>query len=127
MINKQKFYSRALVSAIIILTLVSIASVTVNAAQNPALNIKKVANVTSYSTEGQTITCTYNVTNSGNVDILGNITVTDGHISSPITIVSDDLAPGNSVTGTAIYTITQPDIDAGSMTNSAYATNKNTN
>jgi hypothetical protein len=52
MINKQKFYSRAFVSAIMILTLVSIASVTVNAAQNPALNIKKVANVTSYLTIG---------------------------------------------------------------------------
>jgi len=87
MINKQKFYSRTLVSAIMILTLVSIASVTVNAAQNPALNIKKVANVTSYFTIGQTITCTYNVTNSGNGDVLGNITVTDDHVSSPITIV----------------------------------------
>ena len=95
------------------------------AIQTPALTIAKLASPTKYTTAGDIITYTYTVTNTGNVDILGDITVTDDHISSPVTISNSDLPPGHSVTGTATYTITQSDIDAGSVTNSAYATNNN--
>ena len=59
------------------------------------------------------------------MDILGDITVTDDHISSPVTISNSDLPPGHSVTGTATYKITEADIDTCCVTNSAYATNNN--
>ena len=37
-------------------------------------------------------------------------------------ITAEDLITGQSVTGTANYTITQADINAGSVTNAAFAT-----
>ena len=95
--------------------------------QNPALTIVKSASPTTYSTVGQTITYTYTVTNSGNVNITGPINIIDSRINGLISIYNTDLAPGQSVIGTENYTITQTDINAGSVTNSAYATNNNTN
>ena len=101
------------------------ATATVPAIQNPALSITKSASPTTYDKVGQTITYTYTVTNTGNVDILGDIMVTDDHISSLVTISNSDLPPGHSVTGTATYKITDSDIDTCCVTNSAYATNNN--
>jgi uncharacterized repeat protein (TIGR01451 family) len=89
---------------------------------NPALTITKTPNPLTYSASGQTITYTYTVKNTGNVEIKGPITVTDDK-SGTITIPnSDTLSPGSSVIGTATYTITDTDINAGPVTNSAYAT-----
>ncbi|MDY9928170.1 PGF-CTERM sorting domain-containing protein, partial [Methanosarcina sp.] len=87
----------------------------------PVLIIGKSASPTTYSTVGQIITYTYTVTNSGNVNITGPITVTDSTLGT-VNITAGDLIPGQSVTGTANYTITQADLDAGSITNAAYAT-----
>jgi YVTN family beta-propeller protein len=87
----------------------------------PVLTINKYASPTNYSAIGQNITYTYNVTNSGNVNIRGPITVTDNRTGTT-QISSSDLAPGQSVTGTANYTITQADLNAGSVTNAAFAT-----
>ena len=93
----------------------------------PALTITKSASPTTYATVGQTITYTYTVTNSGNVNITGPINIIDSRINGLISIYNTDLGPGQSVIGTENYTITQTDIDAGSVTNSAYASNNNTN
>jgi uncharacterized repeat protein (TIGR01451 family) len=101
--------------------------VTVPAVDTPVLTIQKVANLTSYSSLGQVIGYTYTVNNTGNVDILGNITVTDDHINVPFNITSSGLNVGKNVTGTATYTITQADLDSGLVTNSEYATNNNLN
>ncbi|MFV5696551.1 gliding motility-associated C-terminal domain-containing protein [Flavobacterium sp. LB3P122] len=74
---------------------------------------------------GEKINYTFTVTNTGNV-IASNIVITDPLIGlllngSPIAnLVSG--ASNNSVTG--IYTITQADIDAGKVTNSALAFGK---
>jgi uncharacterized repeat protein (TIGR01451 family) len=87
--------------------------------QNPALTITKTSNPITYNAVGQTITYNYTVTNSGDVSVSG-IAVTDNRTT--VTINSGTLAPGSSVKGTGTYTITQADINAGSVTNSAYAT-----
>jgi len=106
------------------------ATTTVNAVQHPALAIRKLATTnnpidpTTYNAVGQTITYTYTVTNSGNVNITAPITVIDNKIAiSPITIQSHGtLSPGNCISGTATYTIVQSDLNTGSVTNQAFAT-----
>jgi hypothetical protein len=96
------------------------ATATVEVAK-PALTIEKSALPETYDTVGQTITYTYKVTNSGNVDISGPITVIDNKVSKVVQISSDGLAKGRSVSGTATYTINQDDLNAGSVTNTAHA------
>ena len=94
---------------------------TTNAIQTPALNIIKVANLTNYSAIGQVIEYTYTVNNTGNVDLTGNITVADNRTGT-FNITSSDLNIGKNVTGTANYTVTQQDLTAGSVINSANST-----
>ena len=121
MISNQKFIQTTLVSAVLILMLVSSASAI------PGLTVKKTGNtnVDKATTVGQTITYTYNVTNTGNVDIQEPITINDNKIpGGQITVGSNGnlISPGNSTTGTATYTVTQTDLDMGSVTNLANAT-----
>ena len=87
-----------------------------------ALTIQKSASPTSYDDIGQTITYTYKVTNSGNVDISAPITVTDDKFGTVPIQNSGTLSPGSSVTGTATYKITDADINTGSVANVASAT-----
>lgn len=56
---------------------------TVIAIQNPALNITKVVNTSTCTDAGQTIQYIYNVTNSGNVDLIGPINVIDNTATVP--------------------------------------------
>ena len=70
---------------------------------------------------GQTITYTYKVTNSGNADISAPITVTDDNFGTVPIQNSGILSPGSSVTGTTTYKTTDADINAGPVTNAAYA------
>ncbi len=69
---------------------------------------------------GDVINYQITVTNSGNVT-LNNIDVTDANANitggTPIAV----LAPGDSANATATYTVTQADIDAGQISNSAIA------
>jgi uncharacterized repeat protein (TIGR01451 family) len=80
------------------------------------------ANGDGYANVGEPINYRFTVTNTGTVP-LTNITVTD-----PLVTVSGgplaSLAPGasNSTTFTAVYVLTQTDIDAGTVTNTATAT-----
>jgi uncharacterized repeat protein (TIGR01451 family) len=91
--------------------------------QTPAVAFVKTASVGGTGILGDVITYTFALTNTGNVT-LTNIVVTDpmvGLVISGSPIAS--LAAGASssvITGT--YTITQADIDAGSVTNSATST-----
>ncbi len=92
------------------------------ACQSPALSITKSASPATYANLGDQIAYIYNVTNIGNVNINGPIQVKDHKISeTPFIISSADLGPGQSVIGTANYSITRADIDSGSVTNLAYA------
>ncbi len=85
-----------------------------------AIALDKQAGTPSGSTVGSTIAYTFLVTNTGNVT-LDPISVDDpavGAVSCPVTV----LAPGDSTTCTATYTLTQLDVDSGHFANSATAT-----
>jgi uncharacterized repeat protein (TIGR01451 family) len=74
---------------------------------------------------GDTIAYSYKVTNTGNVD-LQSVSVTDatmGPVTCP-TPAAPGLAPGSSLTCTAAqpYTVTQANVDAGKVLDSATAT-----
>jgi len=91
----------------------------------PALELSKTGTLDDggdgIADVGDTITYVFTVENTGNVT-LTKITITD-----PLVTVSGgpiaSLAPGatDSTTFTASYVLTQPDIDAGSFTNTATA------
>ena len=90
--------------------------------QEPDITLAKTADVESFSSEGETITYTFNVTNTGNV------TLTDVVINDPLTgsvdlaVSPSTLAPNQSGSATATYTTTQTDVDAGQVDNTASAT-----
>ncbi len=92
--------------------------------QNPELTVTKDdgmdMTVPQNLTVGQIITYTITVTNSGNV-ALTNINVTDANAVITAGNPIANLAPGNSVNVTATHTVTQADIDNGSIENTAQA------
>ncbi len=92
---------------------------TVTADQKPALSLVKTASPTSYDSVGDVISYSYLVTNTGNVTLAGPVTVADD--KATVTCPAGGLAPGGSMTCTASYTITQADLDSGSVTNTAKA------
>ena len=87
------------------------------------LHLVKSASSPTYSAAGQTIIYTYNVTNTGTVDIAGPINITDDKSNTIITVQNDALLAGHSATTTVPYTITPDDFAKGSVTNLAHATN----
>ncbi|HSF81326.1 MAG TPA: DUF5666 domain-containing protein [Anaerolineales bacterium] len=92
----------------------------------PALTLTKSASPTQYSAVDEVISYSFVISNTGDVDISGPFTVSDDKTmdeSCPAEPAS--LAPGESLTCTASYTITQADLDAGSVTNIASATADN--
>ena len=88
---------------------------------------------------GETITYTFVTTNDGNVTISGvvvsdplggGLTLSCGMTSNGDTFNNDgtdSLDPGESVTCTATYSLTQADIDAGEVLNTATVTGTDTN
>lgn len=90
----------------------------------PALSIVKTAGTPSGNVPGATIPYSFAVTNTGNVT-LANVSVSDTLpgvklMGAPIA----SLAPGavDTTTFTALYTLTQADVDAGQVVNTANAT-----
>ncbi|WP_378239456.1 DUF7507 domain-containing protein [Actinomadura harenae] len=95
--------------------------VTVLAEAAPALEIQKTADPATYSAVGQQITYTYHVVNTGNVT-MNNVGITDDLPGvTPALCGSTTLAPGDSTACTATYTVTQADLDNGSVHNVATA------
>ena len=82
------------------------------------LSISKIADVSIYRNVGDEINYTITVTNNGNV-VLTSIDVTDPLTGLNQTIASLD--PGVSVTFNTTYVITQDDINAGQVQNTATA------
>ena len=93
---------------------------TVNASQGPALLLAKTATPSTYAAVGTVIHYSYRVTNTGNVSLDGPMTVDDDKVTvaCPAVVTLD---AGDHVTCTASHTVTQADIDAGKVTNTASA------
>ncbi|WP_457920465.1 DUF7507 domain-containing protein, partial [Micrococcus luteus] len=92
----------------------STATVTITAA--PALTVTKTATPDSATKVGDTVTYSFRATNIGNVTVR-NVTVNEGAFSGTGTLSeincpagARSLAPGDSVTCTATYTLTQADV-----------------
>ena len=105
-----------------------VASAQLPAIQSPAITIVKSAQAAIFATAGQTVTYEFLVTNTGNVTLTG-ADVTEGEFSgtgelSPVVCPAGaaSMAPGVQVTCTATYELTQADVDAGTVSNSASGT-----
>jgi len=100
----------------------------IGANQQPSLSIDKSTSSTDFTMAGDVISYSYVVSNTGNVTIVDAISVADDKISnvSCPALPAGGLVPGASITCTADYTMTQGDVDAGSVTNIASATDGNT-
>ena len=94
---------------------------TVNVILNKALTIVKTATPATYNAVNQVISYGYLVTNSGFETLSGPFTVSDDKATDESCPATASLAPDASITCTASYTITQADLDAGSVTNIASA------
>jgi uncharacterized repeat protein (TIGR01451 family) len=101
-------------------------SATVTATQNPALSLTKSADPTTVTAAGQTVTYQFAVTNTGNVTVTGigidEQSFTGSGTPSAVSCPNDTLAPTKTENCTATYHVTQADLDAGSVNNTAAAT-----
>ena len=86
----------------------------------PSITLDKHAGAPSSAQAGGTIEYTFEVTNSGNVT-LAAVAVADAKVGT-VTCPVDALAPGESTTCTARYALTQADVDAGTVVNTASVT-----
>ncbi|MBX3714209.1 MAG: DUF11 domain-containing protein, partial [Lysobacter sp.] len=97
----------------------AVATVVVSA--QPGLALDKIAGTPSGSTAGSTIPYSFVVTNTGNVTITG-LVIDDALLDAPATCPVTTLAPGATTTCTGIHTLTQAEVDAGQVVNTATAT-----
>jgi gliding motility-associated-like protein/uncharacterized repeat protein (TIGR01451 family) len=96
----------------------------VTAIQSPAIDVEITDNEAVINDEGQQIDYTITVTNTGNVT-LTNVTVVDSKTGTVVNVGT--LAPGESKQVEPVYTVTQQDVDRGSVTNEATATGESPN
>lgn len=105
--------------------------VTSNDAQNvvpiapdASVTLQKTASVPNVTAAGQTVTYTFLVRNTGNVTLLSS-DVIEGRFTGQAALKPvcppgiSSLAPGESISCTADYIVTQADIDAGTIENTA--------
>jgi gliding motility-associated-like protein len=96
----------------------AVVTITVAVASDPSIELIKIANIGGEGNVGDIITYTFEITNNGNVS-LNNIIINDPLISeTPIAVVGM-LEPNDNASVNAYYTITQNDIDTGSVSNTA--------
>jgi uncharacterized repeat protein (TIGR01451 family) len=96
--------------------------------QSRAMSVVKSSTTAAVTQAGQVVPYSFLVTNTGNVT-LDHVAVTDTVTApsdplnlSPVTCLDTTLAPGASTTCTASYTVTQADLDHGSVNDSATVT-----
>jgi uncharacterized repeat protein (TIGR01451 family) len=89
-----------------------------------ALNLTKTASSQTYSQLGQTITYNYTITNIGTTPLgPAQFVVNDNRLTAPLNCGLPDttIAPSQPLTCSAPYLITQADLGAANVTNSATA------
>jgi uncharacterized repeat protein (TIGR01451 family) len=97
-------------------------SATVTIPGHPMIVIVKTASPRSLSRAGDTVRYHFLVTNTGSVNLTG-IKVNDKlHGLSAVTCPSATLSPAGSMTCTASYRLTQANVNAGKVTNTATTT-----
>ncbi|PJJ73235.1 putative repeat protein (TIGR01451 family)/fimbrial isopeptide formation D2 family protein [Diaminobutyricimonas aerilata] len=94
--------------------------------QEPGVSVVKSADVDGYAAAGDAVEYRFRVTNTGNVS-LADAEVIEQDFSgtgdlSAVDCATGSLLPGQFVDCTADYEVTQADVDAGELTNSATAT-----
>ncbi len=87
------------------------------------MSMLKSADRTTYSVVGDVITYKYVIKNEGNVPLAAPFTVIDDKLGTITPCGSGPLAVGATTFCTKTYPVTQADIDAGSITNEAFAQN----
>ena len=107
------------------------ATFTLSASQAPGLTVGKTSTTSALLKAGQVVSYSYTITNTGNTTLAAPFTVSDDKIVAPNVLscvsstggaLAPTLAPKEFYTCSANYTVTQADIDAGSVTNTASAT-----
>ncbi len=100
-------------------------TVEVSSEPAPGISVIKTADVEEVTQVGQVITYSFQVTNTGNVT-LTDVTVNEGEFTGTGTLSATScpdgvasLAPGAEISCTATYEVTQADLDAGSISNTA--------
>jgi LysM repeat protein len=94
------------------------------AAPTPVLTLTKTASSQTYGQVGQTITYNYTITNTGTTSLgPAQFVITDNKLGAPLPCGPADatIAPSQSLTCSAPYLITQADMAAPNVTNSATA------
>src|SRR5699024_2110742 len=86
----------------------------------PGIQLEKSAD-TKQVKAGDKVTYTFTVTNTGNAT-LNDVVVEDPMIDGDIKLGETTLAPGESTTGTATYTVTEEDVAQGEIPNLATTT-----
>ncbi len=89
---------------------------------NPAMDLVKTADKSSITNVGEIITYTLTVTNTGNV------TISNVELRDPLTNllqVIPTILPGQQIVVSTTYTVTQADMDRGSVVNTATVSGKN--
>jgi len=87
-----------------------------------ALLLTREATPQSYNKIGDVITYRYTVQNSSDVTVDGPFTVVDDQVGTSTACGTEPLAPGATTSCTASHTVTQADLNAGSITSKAFAT-----
>lgn len=101
----------------------SLTSETIPATQNPAIGMRKTSNDVSFDRVGDILTYTFEIENTGNVTLTGDVSIDDNRIGTFVCFSGNlpAVAPGNIQTCQETYAVTQADIDAGEVTNDAFA------
>jgi len=86
--------------------------------ESPAITLVKTGVL---SADGNTVTYTFTATNRGNVT-LNNFNLVDAKILTPVVFAPLSIAPDETATATVIYTITQAEKNAGTVSNTAKIT-----
>jgi uncharacterized repeat protein (TIGR01451 family) len=100
-------------------------TVTVSAEQSPRITLEKEATPDHASAAGDRIAYTFRVANEGNVTVT-TLEIVDSDFSGTGALAHPDcgelsLAPGETTTCAVTYALTQADVDAGTVSNTAVA------